>query len=93
MNDMEKKFSLLSQLDVIAQNNYSNDTYCEYCFYDVKFIVINHVYYYIKLFESLKIQLEENYLHCIIIPDCDSYVKHDFEIKYSEIDEIIIQIE
>lgn len=92
MNDIEKKFSLLSQLDIIAQNNYNNNTYCEYYFYDIKFIVINHVYYYIKSFETLKIQLEEDYLHCVILSD-DSEFRHDFEIKYNEINEIIIQVE
>lgn len=91
MNDIEKKFSLLSQLDIITQNNYINNTYCEYCFNNIKFIVINHVYYYIKSLNKVKMQLEDDYLHCIVINDDD--FKYDFEIKYDKIQEIIIQIE
>lgn len=91
MNDIEKKFSLLSQLDIITQNNYINNTYCEYHFDNIKFIVINHVYYYIKSLSQVKIQLEDDYLHCIVIINDD--VKYDFEIKYDKIQEIMIQIE
>lgn len=91
MNDIEKKFSLLSQLDIITKNNYINNTYYEYCFNNIKFIVINHVYYYIKSLYQVRIQLEDNYLHCIVVMNDDD--KYDFEIKYDKIQEIIIQIE
>lgn len=91
MNYTEKKLSLLSQIDVIAQNDYINDTYQEYCFHGIKFIVINHVYYYFKSYEEVRIQLEKNHLHCVVL-SIDNY-KHDFEIKYSDINDIMIQIE
>lgn len=91
MNDVEKKFSLLSELDNIAQNDNINDIYKEYCFDNVRFILINDVYYYIKAYEKLKIQLEDSYLHCIIISNGDN--KHKFEVKYNKINKILIQNE
>lgn len=91
MNDTEKKLSLLSRLDIITQNDYHNNQYDDYCFYDVNFILINNVYYYIKSSESLKIILEDNYFHCIIINENTSN-RNDFEIKYSDINDILIKL-
>ena len=90
MNDTEKKFTLLSQLDIIMDNNYNNNQYYQYCFHDIRLIAINRVYYYIKSIEYLSVQLHSHFMECNII--CDGKTRHAFDVNYCDIDEVIIQI-